>query len=149
MSAARDAHTATMLPDGRALIAGGQINGGQTVSMAELYDPATRKWTELADTVVNSPAWSRISQYIYFDSHPSLDAAVKTLKVYGEPLLYKPGEYSGYSSYAVNLLQGVVETASGLAFGLTKNRLSPDFGTATQIVELVNEQVGVGQVPVR
>jgi hypothetical protein len=39
MSAARDWHNATTLPDGTALITGGQINGGQTVSAAELYDP--------------------------------------------------------------------------------------------------------------
>ena len=45
MNAARDIHTATMLPDGTALIAGGQINGGQTVSMAELYDPAIGGFT--------------------------------------------------------------------------------------------------------
>jgi len=36
MSAARNAPTATMLPDGTALIVGDQINGGRTVSMAEL-----------------------------------------------------------------------------------------------------------------
>lgn len=33
-----------------------------------------------------------------------------------DPLLFTPGEYYGYSSYATNLLQGVVETASGLGF---------------------------------
>jgi serine beta-lactamase-like protein LACTB len=33
-----------------------------------------------------------------------------------DPLLFRPGQYYSYSSYAVNLLQGVVEKASGMAF---------------------------------
>ncbi|TMF62256.1 MAG: beta-lactamase family protein [Chloroflexi bacterium] len=41
------------------------------------------------------------------------------------------------------------DTASGIAFGLTKNRLSNDFGTATQIVQLVNERLAVGSAPSR
>lgn len=44
----------------------------------------------------------------------SLDEAIKLFK--DDPLLYKPGEYSSYSSYAINLLQGVIETASGMPF---------------------------------
>jgi len=44
----------------------------------------------------------------------SLPEAIKIFK--DDPLLFKPGEYYFYSSYAVNLLQGVVEKASGLAF---------------------------------
>jgi hypothetical protein len=35
-----------------------------------------------------------------------------------DPLLFKPGEFYSYSSYAVNLLQGVVEQASGLSPGV-------------------------------
>ena len=41
------------------------------------------------------------------------------------------------------------DTASGIAFGLTKNRVSNDFGTATQIVQLVNERLAVGSAPSR
>jgi CubicO group peptidase (beta-lactamase class C family) len=41
------------------------------------------------------------------------------------------------------------DTASGIAFGLTKNRVSNDFGTATQIVQLVNERLAVGSAPRR
>ena len=41
------------------------------------------------------------------------------------------------------------DTTSGIAFGLTKNRLSNDFGTATQIVQLVNELLAVGSAPSR
>ena len=33
-----------------------------------------------------------------------------------DALLFRPGQYYSYSSYAVNLLQGVVEKASGLPF---------------------------------
>lgn len=44
----------------------------------------------------------------------SLEEAIKIFK--DEPLLFKPGELYFYSSYAVNLLQGVVEKASGMAF---------------------------------
>ena len=35
-----------------------------------LFDFQAQKWTEAAKTVVNSPAWSRDSKYIYFDNYP-------------------------------------------------------------------------------
>lgn len=44
----------------------------------------------------------------------SLEEGIKLFK--DDPLLFRPGEYYLYSSYAVNLLQGVVEKASGTAF---------------------------------
>lgn len=44
----------------------------------------------------------------------SLEEGIKVFK--DDPLLFKPGEYYSYSSYAVNLLQGVVEKASGQGF---------------------------------
>lgn len=44
-----------------------------------------------------------------------------------DPLLFEPGSYYRYSSYAVNLLQGVVESASGLGFEeyMTRNVWAP------------------------
>jgi N-acetylneuraminic acid mutarotase len=48
MSTARLSHTATLLPDGQVLVAGGEatVNGAVTVfSSAELYNPATGTWT--------------------------------------------------------------------------------------------------------
>ena len=37
-------HTATLLPNGKVLVAGG-YNGSAVLSSAELYDPATGTWT--------------------------------------------------------------------------------------------------------
>jgi hypothetical protein len=41
MNTARESHNATTLPDGTALITGGQNNYGQTISGAEQYDPGS------------------------------------------------------------------------------------------------------------
>jgi hypothetical protein len=45
MNTARDAHTATLLPNGKVLVAEGQDQYGFYLSSAELYDPATGEWT--------------------------------------------------------------------------------------------------------
>ena len=44
-------HTATLLPNGKVLVAGGSIYDGNicTISPAELYDPATGKWAETGE----------------------------------------------------------------------------------------------------
>jgi len=43
MTAARENHTATLLPNGKLLVAGGY--NGSYLPRAELYDPATGTWT--------------------------------------------------------------------------------------------------------
>ncbi|AVA34317.1 N-acetylneuraminic acid mutarotase [Cupriavidus metallidurans] len=42
---ARKQHTATLLPNGRVLVAGGEDAGGGALASAELYDPATGTWS--------------------------------------------------------------------------------------------------------
>jgi Tol biopolymer transport system component len=63
-------------PDGRHIAA--LMADSQAIM---LFDVATQKWTELARTAVNSPAWSHDGQYIYFDTYPTRDAAIFRLRI--------------------------------------------------------------------
>src|SRR5258708_36162823 len=54
MTSKRIYHTATLLSDGRVLVAGGESGGDNTeLSSAEIYDPATGTWT--ATGSMNTP----------------------------------------------------------------------------------------------
>jgi large repetitive protein len=45
MTTARDRFTATLLPDGKVLVAGGETNPSHSIASAELYDPATHSFS--------------------------------------------------------------------------------------------------------
>jgi len=46
---ARFHHTATLLPDGTVLVAGGEGDNHAYLAVAELYDPASETWTRTAN----------------------------------------------------------------------------------------------------
>src|SRR3989454_689215 len=48
MSNARESHACVALPDGRVLVAGGATTGGGATNSAEVFNPATGKWTPAA-----------------------------------------------------------------------------------------------------
>lgn len=53
MQVARESHTATLLPDGRVLVAGGQrFAGSPPFASAELYDPVKDTWSSAGDMSV-------------------------------------------------------------------------------------------------
>ena len=49
MTTARASHAATLLPDGRVLIVGGDIPSNSLIASAEIYDPASGTFTALGD----------------------------------------------------------------------------------------------------
>ncbi|MES2784753.1 MAG: kelch repeat-containing protein [Pseudomonadota bacterium] len=63
MAVPRAAHTATLLPSGKVLLAGG-YSWGPTYTFAELFDPATETFTPVAD---NSPARASHAAHIAAD----------------------------------------------------------------------------------
>jgi WD40 repeat protein len=48
LGAVRWVHTATLLPNGKVLVAGGADNNGKVLATAEIYDPASGTWTATA-----------------------------------------------------------------------------------------------------
>ena len=63
-------------PDGRHIAA---LTADSQAIM--LFNSATQTWSELVRAVANSPAWSHDSQYLYFDSYPSKDAAILRVRI--------------------------------------------------------------------
>src|SRR5262245_41236235 len=56
LNVAREAHTATLLPDGKVLVTGGFDANGTRLASAELYDPATGAWSVIS-SMATPRAW--------------------------------------------------------------------------------------------
>jgi Galactose oxidase, central domain/Kelch motif len=54
MNEGRFGETATLLPDGHVLVAGGSPSGGEIPSTSEVYDPTSRRWTAAGTMIAGS-----------------------------------------------------------------------------------------------
>lgn len=72
-------------------------------------------------------------EFNHRETYDSIDAAIEIFK--DDPLLFSPGTKYSYSTYAYNLLAGVVEKASGLTFEryLQEHIWTPAGMTATRL----------------
>ncbi len=73
----RSSHTATLLPNGKVLVAGGSDSSSVTSASAELYDPATGTWTFTGSSVRKSTWTSGVATAtVPYNGHLPLKAAM-------------------------------------------------------------------------
>jgi N-acetylneuraminic acid mutarotase len=157
MANARYGHTATLLSDGRVLIAGGAGRGGDCMSMvtAELYDPVSATWkpthpmatargfhtaTLLLNGEVLVTGGNTIDQHVLIPTVPPICTAIaQTAELY-DPSSDKwiPGEsmVTGRSGQTATLLpDGRVLVAGGRSF-------DGDIGESVAAVEVYSSNIG-------
>lgn len=126
MIQARQGHTATLLPDGHVLVAGGTTGGGSSAS-AELYDPVTGSWA-----VTGSTAAGRIGH-------------TATLLLGGTVLL--AGGFDSYASGDGGVPNELYDPANGL-WTPTGNMLVARAAPATLLLDgRVLVAGGAGRIP--
>jgi len=64
LATARANHTASLLPNGQLLVAGGFKDGPGAVSTAELYDPITGAWTVMTNSL-NNKRWGHTATLLH------------------------------------------------------------------------------------
>lgn len=109
MAAPRAEHTATLLPDGKVLLAGGRRQAGPAGALndsAELYDPATDTFTPLVSTLRAPRVWHSATRL--------LDGRV----------LVAGGASAVYPSVAISPQSDLFDPATGL-FAATGNLFQP------------------------
>lgn len=124
LSNARFKHTATLLPNGKVLVAGGNTTFNVALASAELYDPATGVWT--ATGSLNIPRFEHTAtllangkvlviagdnqNYTTFDSPELYDPATGSWTIVG------PIHHSRFQHTSTLLPDGRVFIAGGSAF---------------------------------
>jgi N-acetylneuraminic acid mutarotase len=130
MATGRDLHTATLLPNGQVLVAGGS-NGGVLAS-AELYDPATRVWTATGSLAT---ARSGHTATLLSNGQVLVAGGMSTSGFFASAELYDPatGTWAATGSMATArvwhtatlLPNGQVLVAGGLSSGYHRNHQTP------------------------
>jgi hypothetical protein len=123
----RAAHTATLLPDGRVLLAGGFDAGGNSLSSAELFDPATSTFsaTDPLSVARQSHTATRLQNgkilitggyghdSEYLDSAELFDPVTETFSPIGHMVVARAGHV------AIQLNDGTILIAGGVGTGWT------------------------------
>ncbi|HKP03198.1 MAG TPA: kelch repeat-containing protein [Chthoniobacterales bacterium] len=123
MAEARSRHTATLLPNGKVLVAGG-TRDNQALNSAELYDPTNRTWTATGSL---NQARSRHTATLLPNGQVLVAGGVASFFELGSAELYDPasgtwtptGNLTGRHSHTATLLaNGKVLVAGGWHFFL-------------------------------
>jgi hypothetical protein len=99
MNQARYAHTATLLPDGRVLVAGGYGSSGDTLESIEIYDPQSNSWTQ----VCSGPNDPYATCGGKLDLNDSRGGHTATLLDYGQVMI--AGGAQGVSPQAIDTVE--------------------------------------------
>jgi len=116
MVAARDSHTATLLPNGKVLIAGGENWNGVAeipLASAELYDPATGNWFP-AGTMAN-PRYSHSAVLLANGKVLVAGGAIEEVELVDTAELYDP------ATNTWTTLPSIGENRTDLVAGLLPN----------------------------
>jgi N-acetylneuraminic acid mutarotase len=87
MDKARSGHTATLLPNGKVLIAGGGDGGGDGLGGWQLYDPSSNSWSPSSDLLELDGAFRLVANL--FQSGPARGKVAVTASL-GQTLLFDP-----------------------------------------------------------
>jgi Tfp pilus assembly protein PilX len=133
MQSVRNGHTATLLPNGKVLIAGGMDNTGFSVTSAELYDPAANTFT--ATNPMNFPRAGHTSTLLLNNSQVLITGGFYQSSCYNSAELYNIA--SGQFTMTGNMTETRATNTATLITGA---------GSQTGQVMIVSGQGGDGQV---
>jgi Galactose oxidase, central domain/Kelch motif len=137
MTEARANHTATLLPDGRVLIAGGNNNTTASIASAEIYDPSTGIFTATGTMVANP--------FTFGNSATLLQDGRVFIGSYPAAQIYDPvsGTFSYTAPYAQQPedIEAAVLRADGLVLltGSIGNPSGPPEGPLSELYDPVGD----------